>query len=138
MKSAIIEYGIAIGADTAQSTPGDILEYSASSAGAAFIIGAKEEEILATIDATLSYTSETPDFWRRNLQKYPEHTGKFTSEPAYFKHVISATELIMQKTNTTVKDFDYVIFHQPNGKFPTLAAKKMGFSKIASLAKEVI
>ena len=128
VKSGLIEYGLAIASDTAQSTPGDILEYSAGSASAAFIIGRDEKEIVATIDATQSYTTDTPDFWRRGLEKYPQHAGKFTSEPAYFKHVLGVTELIMQKTGTTPKDFDYVIFHQPNGKFPTLAAKRLGFT----------
>ena len=129
VKSQTIEYGLAVGADTAQSKPGDILEYSASAAAAAFIIGDNENEIIATIDKTISFTSDTPDFWRRNLQKYPEHAGRFTGEPSYFKHVLSATKNILQQTNLTQKDFDYVIFHQPNGKFPLLAAKQLGFTR---------
>lgn len=38
-----IEYGMAIGADTSQSRPGDALEYSAASGGAAFIAGPDNE-----------------------------------------------------------------------------------------------
>jgi len=129
VKSELIEYGLAIGTDTAQSKPGDVLEFSASSGGAAFILGKNQDEVIATIDKTISITSNTPDFWRRNLQKYPQHTGRFTGEPSYFKHVINVTKKILEESNLKPKDFDFVIFHQPNGKFPTLAAKQLGFSK---------
>jgi hydroxymethylglutaryl-CoA synthase len=129
VKSGLIKYGLAIGADTSQASPGDVLEYSASAAGAAFIVGDNPDEIIATIDATLSYSSDTPDFWRRELQPYPEHAYRFTGEPAYFKHVIASTEKILEQTHLIPADIDYVVFHQPNGKFPLLAAKKLGFSK---------
>jgi hydroxymethylglutaryl-CoA synthase len=42
--------------DTAQGKPGDALEYTASSGGAAYIIG-PAEEALATIEATYSYVT---------------------------------------------------------------------------------
>lgn len=122
-----IEYGLAIGADTAQGRPGDALEYTAASGGAAFIIGKKEGEVIATIDETYSFTTDTPDFWRRQHAEFPRHAGRFTGEPAYFKHVISAAEGIMKKTGTSPKDFDFIVLHQPNGKFPIRAAKTLGF-----------
>jgi hydroxymethylglutaryl-CoA synthase len=129
VKSEMVEYGLAVGADTSQAAPEDILEYSASAGGAAFIIGNNIKEIVATIDDTLSFTTDTPDFWRRPTQHYPIHAGRFTGEPAYFRHVITATQNILDKTKLKPTDFDYVIFHQPNGKFPLAAAKKLGFSK---------
>lgn len=123
--SKMISYGMAIGADTAQGRPGDALEYSAASGGAAFIAG-PDEESLAKVDATFSFTTDTPDFWRRQHADYPSHGGRFTGKPAYFKHVISATQGLLEKTGTKVQDYDYVVFHQPNGKFPLEAAKKLG------------
>ena len=120
-----IEYGLAIGADTAQGRPGDALEYSAASGGAAYIIG-KGNEALARIKATYSFTTDTPDFWRRAKADYPSHGGRFTGEPAYFKHVLSATKGLLEKFNYSLNDFDYIVFHQPNGKFPVRAAKKLG------------
>jgi len=122
--SGQIERGIAIGADTSQGAPGDALEYSASAGGTAFIIG---EEGFADINATLSFTTDTPDFWRREGERYPSHGGRFTGEPAYFKHVITAAKKMMEKMSTKPEDYDYAVFHQPNGKFPTRAAKMLGF-----------
>jgi len=127
--SNMIKYGLAIGADTSQSAPGDALEYSAAAGGAAYIVGSKENEFLVKIEKTLSFTSDTPDFWRRGRAAHPEHAGRFTGEPAYFKHLLGATKSIMTETNTKPEDFDYVVFHMPNAKFPTGAIKKVGFTK---------
>jgi len=124
--AGMVKYGVAIGADTSQGAPGDALEYSASAGGAAFLIGS--EKVIATIDKTYSYTTDTPDFWRREGQMYPRHGGRFTGEPAYFKHVISGAKGLLERTGTEAKDYTYAVFHQPNGKFPTRVAKQLGFS----------
>ncbi|MFQ5907035.1 MAG: hydroxymethylglutaryl-CoA synthase, partial [bacterium] len=87
VSSDMIRYGIAVGSDTSQGAPGDPLEYSASAGGAAFLIGM--EDVVATINSTISYTTDTPDFWRREGQTYPKHGGRFTGQPAYFKHVLT-------------------------------------------------
>lgn len=126
VKADMIKYGLAIGADTSQAAPGDALEYSASAGGAGFIIG--KDDVIATINHTLSYTTDTPDFWRRAERKYPSHGGRFTGAPAYFKHISNCATRLMEKMQTKPEDYDYAIFHQPNGKFPVNVAKKLGFS----------
>jgi hydroxymethylglutaryl-CoA synthase len=60
---------------------------------------------------------------------YPEHGGRFTGEPAYFKHVTGAARGLMERLGTAPDDYDYAVFHQPNGKFPVRVARMLGFSK---------
>ena len=131
-KANMADYAIAIGADTSQSKPGDILEYSAAAGGAAIIVANPKKIPLnlsaAKIQYTISKTSNTPDFWRRNTQLHPEHTGRFTGEPAYFKHITETTQLMLEKTGFKISDFHHIIFHQPNGKFPLIVAKKLNVS----------
>ena len=124
--SGMVRYGVAIGADTSQGAPGDALEYSASAGGAAFLIGS--ENIIARINRTMSFTTDTPDFWRREGQPYPSHGGRFTGEPAYFRHITSAAKMMMEEMGTTPEDYKFAIFHQPNGKFPTRVASQLGFT----------
>ncbi|MFX0108437.1 MAG: hydroxymethylglutaryl-CoA synthase [Candidatus Hodarchaeota archaeon] len=122
--SNMIKVGLAIGSDTAQSKPGDALEYSAAAGGAAFLIGKKNP--VATIETTVSYTSDTPDFWRREGEDFPSHGARFTGEPAYFRHVGEGAKSLLKKTNTTVDDYDYFVFHMPNGKFPIAMGNQLG------------
>ena len=130
VSSGIVKYGLAVGADTSQAKPGEgIPEYIASSGGAAFIVGDKKDEIIAEIEHTTSVTSDTPDFWRRNLQPYPLHGERFTGEKAYFKHTIQATEKLLREIDAKVSDVDYFVFHTPNIKFPMKVAKKIGIPK---------
>ncbi|MEM3444442.1 MAG: hydroxymethylglutaryl-CoA synthase [Thermoplasmata archaeon] len=125
VKSGMIRYGLAIGADTSQGAPGDPLEYTASAGGAAFLIGS--ENVIAEINRTYSFTTDTPDFWRREGQMYPSHGGRFTGEPAYFRHVLTCARKLMEMQGTKPEDYQYAIFHQPNGRFPRRAAKMLGF-----------
>lgn len=126
--SGMAQYALAIGMDTAQGKPGDALEYTAGAGGAAFLLG-PAEEALAVIEATYSYVTDTPDFWRRQYQKYPEHGQRFTGEPAYFKHITEAGEALLKATHTTPADYKYAVFHQPNTKFPQRVAAMLGFNK---------
>jgi hydroxymethylglutaryl-CoA synthase len=127
VKAGLIKYGLAIGADTSQGAPGDALEYSAAAGAAAFILGS--ECVVATIDETCSYTTDTPDFWRREYQHYPQHAGRFTGEPSYFKHVLGAAEILLEKAGMKPADFQFAVFHQPNGKFPMRVGKALGFTR---------
>ncbi|MCI4337854.1 MAG: hydroxymethylglutaryl-CoA synthase [Thermoplasmata archaeon] len=122
----MVRYGVAIGSDTSQGAPGDALEYSASAGGAAFVIG--REQVIARVLHTLSYTTDTPDFWRREGQRYPSHSGRFTGEPAFFRHVTECAKRIMDRAGTTPKSYAHVVFHQPNGKFPARVGKQLGFT----------
>jgi hydroxymethylglutaryl-CoA synthase len=125
--SGMGHYALAIGMDTAQGKPGDALEYTAGAGGGAYIVGPAEES-LAVINASYSFVTDTPDFWRREYQKYPEHGMRFTGEPAYFKHVSEAATHLMEASGTTAKDYKWAVFHQPNTKFPQRVAGQLGFS----------
>jgi hydroxymethylglutaryl-CoA synthase len=125
--SGMARYAMAIGMDTAQGKPGDALEYTAGAGGAAFVLGPAAES-LAVIDCTYSFVTDTPDFWRRAYQKYPEHGQRFTGEPAYFKHITEAASTLMEATGTTAADYRYAVFHQPNAKFPIRVARGLGFN----------
>ncbi len=124
--SQLVDTALAIGADTSQGAPGDALEYAASAGAAAFQIGA--EDVIAEISHTTSFTTDTPDFWRREGEKYPSHAARFTGEPAYYRHTLSCSQRLMDKADTEPEDYDWAVFHQPNGKFPARAAKKLGFT----------
>lgn len=126
VKSNMVKYGLAIGSDVAQGAPSDALEYTAAAGGAAFLIG--NDDPIALIHHTCSYTTDTPDFWRREGQDYPRHGGRFTGDPGYFKHVEGAVRLCFQQTGKKPADYDYAVFHQPNAKFPQRVARTLGFS----------
>ncbi|MHC1625871.1 MAG: hydroxymethylglutaryl-CoA synthase [Methanoculleaceae archaeon] len=125
VSSGMIRYGLAIGADSAQGAPGDALEYTAAAGGAAYLIG--NDDPIAVIHRTCSFTTDTPDFWRREGQSYPRHGGRFTGEPGYFRHVEGAARLLFEETGLSPSDYDYAVFHQPNAKFPRRAAAMLGF-----------
>lgn len=120
------KFCLAIGSDVAQSKPSDVLEYTAGSAAAAFVLG--KTDILANILDFVSFSSDTPDFWRKDTEKFPSHAGRFTGSPAYFAHVLGASNLMLKKIQMKPSDFKFAVFHMPNAKFPREVAKKLGFS----------
>ncbi|MBL8058043.1 MAG: hydroxymethylglutaryl-CoA synthase [Anaerolineales bacterium] len=124
--SGMAEYALAIGMDTAQGRPGDALEYTAGAGGAAYLLG-PAEDALAVFEGSYSFVTDTPDFWRRQYEKYPEHGQRFTGEPAYFKHITAAAQTFLDLSGTKPADYKYAVFHQPNVKFPQKAAKTLGF-----------
>ena len=125
--SGMARYALCIGMDSSQGRPGDALEYTTGAGGAAYVIGPKEPS-LAYIEASYSYVTDTPDFFRRPGQHYPQHGHRFTGEPAYFKHVLTAGRHLMEELGYQAGDYAYAVFHQPNAKFPIKAGQALGFS----------
>lgn len=125
--SRMADYSLAIGMDIAQGRPGDALEYTAASGGAAFLLGPAENSV-AVVNGSYSFVTDTPDFWRRADERYPSHGDRFTGEPAYFKHTHASASTLMQMMGTTPQDYTYAVFHQPNVKFPARAASLLGFT----------
>ncbi|HRE49677.1 MAG TPA: hydroxymethylglutaryl-CoA synthase [Aggregatilineales bacterium] len=138
--SNMAHYALSIGMDTAQGRPGDALEYTAASGGAGYIVG-PAAEALAVFQGSYSFVTDTPDFWRRAEEKYPQHGDRFTGEPAYFHHTQSAAATLMELMGTTPADYTHAVFHQPNVKFPERAALTLGFKpeqfKTGLLANDV-
>jgi hydroxymethylglutaryl-CoA synthase len=124
--SGMADYALCIGMDTAQGRPGDALEYTAGAGGAALVVG-PAEDALAVIEGSFSYVTDTPDFFRRPRQHYPQHGSRFTGDPAYFKHVLAAAGQLMEELGTEPEDYAAAVFHQPNPKFPERAARSLGF-----------
>ena len=127
VKSGQSDLVLCIGSDKANSKPGDALEFTAGSGAVAVVLGT-ENVALEVVDH-LSFSSDTPDFWRRSGSDYPSHAGRFTGEPSYFHHVYQASTALLQKTNLKPENFAHTVFHMPNGKFPTRISAKLGFSK---------
>ena len=138
--SGMGRYTLSIGMDTAQGRPGDALEYTAASGGAALLLGPAEESV-AIYQGSYSFVTDTPDFWRRAEQTFPSHGDRFTGEPAYFNHTLSAANQLLELMGTKASDYTYAVFHQPNVKFPSRAALQLGFTPeqitVGLLANEI-
>jgi len=126
-----IPYAMVIGADNSQAAPRDCpggeLDLFVGYGGAAYILG--KHDVIAEIEGWYSCTSDTPDFWRRDGEPFPSHGGRYTGDPAYFKHVRNAAKKLMERLNLQVKDVSYFVTHQPNAQFPMKIAKELGFKE---------
>ncbi len=126
VSSGMGTHALVAGMDTAQSRPGDALEYTAAAGGAVFILGPRDQAPVHVIHS-LSFVSDTPDFWRRPTEEYPSHAGRFTGAPGYFEHVLAAGHRLMEAAGTSPEDYAHVVVHQPNLKFAVRAMKELGF-----------
>jgi len=124
-------YAMVIGTDNSQAAPrgepcGE-LDFFVGYGACCFLFGM--HDIIAEIEGWYSCTSDTPDFWRRDREPYPSHGGRFTGDPAYFKHVAKAATKLMEKMRLKPSDINYFVSHQPNINFPTKVAKQLGFKE---------
>jgi hydroxymethylglutaryl-CoA synthase len=126
-----IKYAMVTGTDNAQAAPRDCvggeLDLFVGYGAASFIFG--RCDVIAEIEGWYSCTSDTPDFWRRDGEAYPMHGGRFTGDPAYFKHIRKSAKKLMERLHLQVADVSYFVTHQPNVQFPVRIAKELGFKE---------
>jgi len=126
-----ITHTMVIGTDNSQAAPRDCvggeLDLFVGYGSAAYIFG--KQDVLAEIEGWYSCTSDTPDFWRRDGEPFPSHGGRFTGDPAYFKHIRKAAKKLMERLNLQASDVNHFVAHQPNFQFPVRIAKELGFKE---------
>lgn len=126
-----IKYTMVTGTDNSQAAPRDCpggeLDLFVGFGAASFIFG--KWDVIAEIEGWYSCTSDTADFWRRDGEPYPMHGGRFTGDPAYFKHIRKSSKKLMERLNLQVSDVNYFVAHQPNVQFPVRIAKELGFKE---------
>ncbi|NOY14832.1 MAG: hydroxymethylglutaryl-CoA synthase [bacterium] len=120
---------LAIGSDTAQAKPGDILEFIAAAGASAWLLSPHKTKSCLKLSAACAYTTDTPDFWRFQNSPYPYHAGRFTGQPAYFHHLETVFTSLTTSLNLKSSDFAKVAIHAPNLKFPLRLAKKLNFTR---------
>lgn len=126
IRDRFTKYGLVIAADKAVAKPDNPLEYTVGSGGVGLLLG--ETNVCVEVVDLFSFSSDTPDFWRREGIKYPSHGGRFTGKPGYFYHITQASKGLLDKTGLKPRDFNQAVFHMPNGKFPRQMGKLLGFT----------
>jgi 3-hydroxy-3-methylglutaryl CoA synthase len=128
--AGMARYALAIGADVLSRhvPPNDPMEYSASSGAAAFVLG--QERLIAEIEGMYSYTTQTPDFFRLDGERYIKHAAAEVEEVivGYNKHIKESIKGYMKKFGCKPGDFDYIALSQPDGQIPVAIGKELGFT----------
>lgn len=131
VKAGLIEYGVAVGADalSLHFDPGHPMEYTAAAGAAAFVVG--KEGLLVTLDATTSYASDTPDYWRLDGDRYIMWGGQAMTStnvgmPA---HMRGAVDPLLAKEGLKLADFAAVAIQQRDGGSVYGLSRSLGFSE---------
>lgn len=140
--AGMINYGLAIGSDdiSSRTQPSDRSECQASVGSAAIIIG--ESRVLAEIEGTCSYTSDTTDYFRVDGDRYIRYGGSIDlGKMGYEKHTIEASRCLMKKLGHEPRDYAFAVFQQHSGARPFAVGKALGFTKeqitLGNLAPEI-
>jgi len=129
VEGGLAEMAIAIGADTLSYhvSPGDSQEYVASSGACAVVVGRGPG--LAEIEAAASYTTDTPDYFRLDGERYIRTGGTAMTATGVGiqEHVLGAWERLNRGTAGDPKSFQNLAIQQDDGKTPFQVGQKLGF-----------
>ncbi|MHA1532886.1 MAG: hydroxymethylglutaryl-CoA synthase [Candidatus Heimdallarchaeota archaeon] len=131
VKAGMIRYGLVSASDSLgfQIRPGEPYEYYGSAGAASYVIG--NDGVIAEIEATVSYNTDSNDYYRLDGDRYIRYGGPALEfgGMGYEKHITTATKDLMKKLNCDPEDFDFAVFHQPYGKRPFIVGNSLGFKK---------
>lgn len=115
VRAGLAQSGLAVGADTINrhTAPGDLFEPYASAGACALTLG--KENVLAEINAYVSYSTDLSDGFRVEGERYIRSgmlPGKAKNEVGIYDHTRKALEEFLEKTGTTANEYDYVVLQQ--------------------------
>jgi hydroxymethylglutaryl-CoA synthase len=131
VKAGMARAAIVVGADTLgpHVSPGDSSEYTAGSGAAAVVISGPGG--LATILASSSCTSDTPDWFRLDGERYIRTGGAamVNTGVGMRNHMLSAWNSLASAIGTDPTQLQYLVTQQSDPKSSLGMAKALGFSE---------
>jgi hydroxymethylglutaryl-CoA synthase len=120
-----IKTGIVVGTENRSVGPGTEGEVSFGASAVALVIGSKDT--IADFEGRHAYSTLFYDRWRStnygSVSNYFDY--RFAREYGYQKHVDEASKGVMAKAGRSSEDYDHVVFQQPDGRLPALAARDL-------------
>lgn len=131
VNAGMAEAAIAIGSDTLSYhvSPGDSQEYVASSGACAVVVG--RDSAIAEIEASASYTSDTPDYFRLDGERYIRTGGSAMTATGVGmqENMQGAWKGINGKQEYAPDSFQYLAIQQEDAKGPFQVGQRLGFTK---------
>ena len=140
VQAGMAKAAIAIGADTLSPhvSPGDSAEYTAGSGAAAVVVAGPGG--LASVQASASYTSDLPDWFRLDGERYIRTGGAAmtNTDVGMRKHTLGAWQALQTQADLEPTSFEYLVSQQTDPKKSFDVAKTLGFAKEQVMAGMVV
>ncbi len=116
---------LVVASDCRQAAPGTVVETEGGDAAAAVLLG--DGPAIAEIDGVHSFVNEIHDVWRPDgeslLRIAPDH---FRFEDGFLHSVQQAVAGLLEKTATSISDYDRVIVNAPDARRLRAALGQLG------------
>ena len=120
-----IKSGIVIGTENRAVGPGSEGEVNFGAGAVAIVVGTRGA--IADLEGSHTYSSLFYDRWRSvnsdSVSNYYDY--RFAREYGYQKHIAEACKGLIAKLGRSSEDYNYVVFQQPDGRLPALAARDL-------------
>lgn len=131
-----VEYALVIGADTMNrhTAPGLVLEYVASAAAVAFVLG--KADPIARIEGWTTHSWDQNDYFRIEGERFIQSGSGFYGWVANWgllDHIIPAGEALFAKLNLTPEDFSKFAVPQKTGIRPLMVMGKLNLEMMQVL-----
>lgn len=128
IESGQVDTALVVGADTVNrhTPPGMVLEYVASAAAVAFVLGKKDP--IARLEAMATHTHDQNDYFRVEGERFLQPGAGFVGwvgNWGLLDHIVPAGQALFAKTGLKPADFSKFAVPQKNGFRPLLTMGKL-------------
>lgn len=127
LQARSVERAVVAAADTRQAAPGDPLELMLGHAGAALILSPADDQSLATIEATYSYSEDFADHWRRDTDRFVRAgDAKFVRDKGFVRLTVAGLQGLAAAAGIGVQAIEWVVCPLPGARTASAAARRAG------------
>ena len=105
------KYGLVIGSESREVSPGTAIELHAGAGAAGFMLG--KERVIAAIERIATYGDLFYDRWSTpGNPRLKEYEPRFTQKYGYHEHIVGAVQSFFAESSDKMSDFNHVAMYQ--------------------------